>query len=153
MNLRTVTIWTTGLALFLTMVLPIRCFWVGEGITFCLLLWLFSGSPLVVSLVIACKLKFVFGDKLEPAVAPNLVLLFSTIAYAIWYAYMLYCVFTSCDGLAVFGLFGIAIFSLPVMFPVWIIALILDAYRPHPGTARGIAASSDNPVVSVREKT
>jgi len=149
-DLRMETIWITGLALPLTMILPAIVFQnligspiagkhileaIFDGLLFSSLLWFCSGSPLAVSFVIA--------KKLGPAVTPNLILLFSTITYGIWYIYVLHDVFTSTYKFAVFGLFGIGCFSFPVMFFVWVIVLYLDASlnsEKEPGVNDGSAS-------------
>jgi len=123
-QLRTVTIWTTGLMLLLTMIIILPVFErFGAGdifgdIFFASLLWFLSGSPLAVSFVVA--------RKLGPTVIPNHILLISTIAYGAWYIYVLHDVFTSTYKFAVFALFGIGCFAFPVMFVAWVVSLYLD---------------------------
>ena len=116
MNLRNVTIWTTGLMMFGILVY----LWVYFGnMAFACFLWLFSGTPLLVSFVAA---KFI-----ETRIS-IVILLLSTIAYGFLYASVWYEYHTSIDGLAIFGIFSVCIVSLPMQIPAWIIVLILDSY-------------------------
>jgi len=80
------------------------------------LIWLLSGSPMLVSLIIAVKSKHNFSLSL---------LLVSTIAFAIWYGYVLYVSLshTHFPGLAIVVT---GVMSLPVMIPAWITVLILN---------------------------
>jgi len=139
MNLRTVTIRTTGMMLIVTISVPtilVTGYLEQNGvvgtifiITF---LWLFTGSPLAISLVVARKLK--------SATVPNLILLISTIAYSIWYVFVFCRVFTDSDAQAGLGLLAIGIVALPAMIPAWVAALILNWFyatkTPDPGTSR-----------------
>ena len=111
--------------------------WVYFGMVFACLLWLFSGAPLLVSFVAA---KFI-----ETRIS-IVILLLSTVAYGFLYASVWYEYHTSIDGLAIFGIFGFCILSLPMLIPAWIIVLILDSYyakksATDPGTARSTATS------------
>jgi len=144
MKLRTVTIWTTWLLLLVTIVAPVLYylayelrgthFSIGAVFSFCFtyaLIWLFSGSPMLVSSIFALFLKHPVS---------LIVLLVSTIGYGLWFVY------GWCQALdrncCMSGLFllSIAPGSLPVMIPAW----ILVAYRhvccdqktnDHPDTA------------------
>jgi len=138
MNFRTVTIWTTGLALILTLILPARCVFNGDDVFFVFMLWFLSSFPLVISFIIA--------RTLEPIIVPNLILFLSTIAYGIWYVYVLYGTVTCCYALAALAPFCIGILALPVMFLVWIIALIFNACLSSSGT--DIPGSFDTTVIS-----
>ena len=117
MNLRNVTIWTTGVMMLLVAVLPSVFLWWHDNIALALVVWVFSGSPLVISFVSAINVERHL----------SLIILFvSTIAYCILYIFQWYAVLSSSDGLAVFGLFAIGIFASPVMIPAWIAAYVLD---------------------------
>ena len=99
-------------------------------------LWLLSGSPLLVSFIISKKLRYT---------APAIILLGSTILYAVWYAFILYLTFYAKDLTLTIVVVGL--FSLPVLIPAWIVALLLNAYyvkksSTDPGTARSTATSS-----------
>jgi len=140
MRLRTVTIWTTGLMVVVPMIVPTIWFLFFSGKNFrdanvidtiiseCMLLWCFSGPPLVVSFIIAMILK---------NNSSSLILLVSTVAYGIWYFYLLHFALTA-GYLAVIALAYVGIFSLPVMIPVWIIVLLLNRHyfkmTHNPGT-------------------
>ena len=122
MNLRNVTIWTTGLALIGTIIFPYllddvslfhpRIF---EIIFSATLIWLLSGSPLLVSFVLAIMLR----DKNSSD-----ILLASTIFYGICYG--LACCVALFEFMGTILLLGIGIMSLPVMIPVWVIAYVSD---------------------------
>ena len=134
MKLRTVTIWTTGLMLLLTTAVPVLLFLggylqTGDGmmasIVIAVLLWSFSAPPLIVSLMMAWKLK---------EGMPSVVILVTTIAYGVLYVCG-WCVqwfMTSRDT----GIWFLGVLVLPVMIPVWIVVLILNASLPDPGKAR-----------------
>jgi len=80
-------------------------------------LWLFSGSALIVSLIIAIKLK---------SAVPSFILLASTIVYGFWYAYLWYGAVTG--GSCMDGMFLLYIVpgSLFFMIPAWIAAFIIE---------------------------
>jgi len=139
MNLRNVTIWTTGVMLVATIIAPyIVAPYVhglspygryGTNITViitaiiilrCLLLWLFTGSPLLVSFIIAIKLKLADG--------PNLILLASTIVYGIQAVYGW--IMATSGGGCMAGMFVVYIApgSLLFMIPAWIIVLRLNRH-------------------------
>ena len=160
MNLRNVTIWTTGVmmvAIFVApfVILPNTEGLVGMILTMILALqcWLcFAGSPLLVS--------FVLARTYEPRTS-CIILILSTIAYGVWYFYMVYSQSASGWTLlphrelqAISVLIGIL--SLPMMIPAWITVLLLDAEyanklldaeyankTPNPGTT---AAPSSPPL-------
>ena len=150
MNLRTITIWTTALMLivaifapflnlgrnfggFAQLPIPIEMIIptifgrliisLGMAIFFLLL----TGSPLVVSLIIARKLK--------PFIVPNFILLVSTIVYAMLFSY--WWSLATDGGSCMNGIFVcyIAPSSLPVMIPVWIIAVVLNRHYVKKVTA------------------
>jgi len=147
MNLRNVTKWTTLLLLIVTVAVPIYGivilafgFHVNEmGLTNAIALasffWLFSSSPLVVSLVIA--------DKVEHD-SPAIVLLGSTIGYGVFYIYALFQTFFV-DGWMILGVCLAGIVMLPVLLPCWIIALRWNRYyatkTPDPETAASTPSS------------
>ena len=134
MNLRTATILATAVMLFLTTAMPVLLFLggflrTGDGrmasIVIAALLWLFSAPPLIVSLMMAWKLK---------EGMPSVVILVTTIAYGVLYVCG-WCVqwfMTSRDT----GIWFLGVLVLPVMIPVWIVVLILNASLPDPGKAR-----------------
>ena len=127
MNLRNVTIWTTGVILSITIAVP--CLinasqrWQGDvsKVLYTLwevgFLWLLSGSPLLVSFIIAIKSRRNIASA---------VLLVSTITFAIWYGYMLHFALWSGEYLSILAILYIGIFSLPVMLPAWIATLVLN---------------------------
>ena len=144
MNLRNVTIWTTGVILFLTQVVATHRFVLNANVYYVidniildtLILWLFSGSPLLISFVIAMKSKHNTSSS---------ILLVATIIYVFLYAYAMYQLFYAyLGGLA---LLAVGIVSLPVMIPAWIAALLLNRYyatkTPDPGTAASTPSSPD----------
>lgn len=123
MHLRTITILITGLMLIATFIVPcILCvhrppqsvrdigdIWV---------LWVASGSPLVVSFILATILRHRMS---------SIILLVSTMTYSVWYASTLPVV--SFEHWGAFDiLYFLGVWSLPVMIPAWIISLIFDAY-------------------------
>ena len=120
MNLRAVTIWTTGITFFLTSLLPawLICVTGEPALTFIIasLFWFFSSAPSLVSLGIACCLKSDRSLK---------VILGATIVYVLLYIIGLSLFFT---GLTEDGtwLVVVGILFLPTMIPVWIIALVLN---------------------------
>ncbi len=135
MNLRTATIGTTTVMLIGTVVAPYILLQVGvfqphgfaEDIGFATGLWMFSGSPLLVSLVLALKLKY------DPS---TVVLLVSTIAYGAWYIMVCYASFDGYLGILV--LYAVGILSLPVMIPAWVSAGFMEwkaKSNTRPGTA------------------
>ena len=125
MNLRSVTIWTTGVALIGTIVFPYLLGDVSlfhpllfEIILSCTLIWLLSGSPLLVSFFLAIMLRHKTSSE---------ILLASTIFYGICYS--LACCVALFEFMGTILLLGIGIMSLPVMIPVWISALRANAYN------------------------
>ncbi len=137
MSLRTVTIWMTGVVLVGTAVVPSSPMLFAPNLNFTNFIshivgnCVYTGWPLVVSLFIAKKLKYHI---------PAIILLVSTIAYGILYAFSVYLIFKSpCPYMAII-LFTISIWSLPVTYPAWAIARALDEYyygleALNPGTA------------------
>jgi hypothetical protein len=120
MNLRKVTIWTTGVMLIATLILPCRFFTIAPVQSFGTMqtfsfVWLTSGSPLVVSFILAKVLKYHIS---------SIIILASTIAYSIWYICVLPTVFFEDFGVLV--LLCVAILSLPVMIPAWIAAIVIE---------------------------
>ena len=105
-----------GAVLLLTVILHV-CY-LGHG-AFALVAWIFSGTPLVISLIITASVKS--RDSL-------LILLVSSIAYSIWFVYMWheFTIGIKGCGLAALILFGIGPLSLPVMGPAWFFALVLN---------------------------
>ena len=135
MNLRTITIWTTGLMIIVTFVVPSFCVFVTEGartnfstITMSAitifnilygmtLLWWFSGSPMAVSFIIARKLKY---D------TPIFILFVSTIAYCFLFVYSQF-QYLAATGGCMSALWLLTPFSsLFWLIPVWITAIMLN---------------------------
>ena len=112
MNLRNVTIGTTLLLLIATTVFPVM---LAVWIPF---VWFLSSLPLVVTLVIACKVEHN---------GPNMILLGSTIVYATWYLFALFQTYFV-DGWMLLGVVLAGIVMFPVMFPAWIAAIVLNRY-------------------------
>jgi len=151
MKLRNVTIWTTGLVLIVTVILPYLLICIDvipfhgfDTIGTIILIWGYSSLPLIISLVIAKRLKHDI---------PALLLLGSTFVYGLWYAFAFYSFAVSSAGLACLMIFAVGILSLPVMIPAWITALLLNSYyvkksSTDPGTTRrdtSLAAPSPAP--------
>jgi len=155
MNLRNVTIWTTGVMLLLTIAVPVIILFC-EGnrrpvvdnivlsVFFGLLFWsVFGGLPFVISYIIAKKLKYVISA---------VILLCSTIACGVWYFYALYGMLFV-DTRTFFGSQFLNVEWLPAMTPVWIsfmipswtIALLLNVVcantTPDPGTTASTPSS------------
>ena len=127
MIIRAVTFWITLLVLLLTIAIPIILNFGGylrggrmtdhfvdkTGGT--ALLWLFSGSPLLVSCLVAKNLKYAI---------PSLILLMSSLVYAIFYVWVVYqFVF---DMLGFLVLFLVGFVSLPVLIPVWGVTTVFE---------------------------
>lgn len=139
MNFHAITIWTTLTALIASIIAPYvvapfayglspyQAFSTNSMVLFPILvvfaatiLWLLSGSPLLVSYIIAKKLK--------SFVIPNLVLLVSTIAFCIYSVYSW--IMAIAGGGCMSGLFVVSIASCSVlwMLPAWIVALKLNSW-------------------------
>jgi hypothetical protein len=92
-----------------------------DSITVPLLSWLFNGSPLLVSFILSIALKHRI---------PAIILLVSTIAYGIWFFYVFanvsYLFLWLSYGTALLALFIVGPFSLPVMIPAWIAAIVIE---------------------------
>ena len=134
MNLRNVTIWTTGMLMLMPLIIPaVFMFpsWGSENvedlINVPIVCWIFSGTPLFFSLVLVKKLE----HKISTA-----VLLLATTAYGIWFAFVSLQVSSAISagecGCIVMRLFIVGPLSLPVMLPVWTIALVTNRYRVKP---------------------
>ena len=147
MNLRTVTTWTTGVMMILALLIPagillytgfaeaiayppvpgvvgyiiILTFFVAHVMALSPIIWLFSGTPLLVAYILAKKLKY------KPS---TVILLVSSIAYGIWFtsvsAYLSdYGIGRLSTCVQLLTLIGPC--SLPVMLPCWIVALRLNS--------------------------
>ena len=138
MKLRNVTIWTTGLTLIASIIVPILLEFFFGGVVFWHILWLTNGLPLFFSFLIAKKLEHKI---------PVVILLVSIITYGIWYGFgILFAIIwhgmidRSDDILGIISLLSVCFLSLFALIPAWIIALILDSYyekktATDPGTA------------------
>jgi len=124
MNLRSISIWTTGVMLIVTVAVPTLLIF---GITlghhirmieaeFAVLLWFASSTPLLISYFVSRNLQYALS---------TLILLFSTIVYSIAYAWVLYLAFFI-DGMMLILLLYIGVASLSVMIPAWITALVIE---------------------------
>ena len=141
MNLRNVTIGTTGVMMVGTIFTPCIydiCFFVFlpflrvpmavsgwmDILFFCVPVWLFSSTPMLVSFMIARTVNL--------RILSNLILLVTAIAYGIFYVLMLSFVIPdiSPEAPAVVMFMAFGILSLPVMIPAWIIALVLNRHYP-----------------------
>ena len=124
MNLRIATIWTTKAMLLLTTAYHvyfaafIPCAHITASPSF---LWFSSAFPLIISFIIAKRLKHPLSLN---------ILFYSTIAYTIWYVYILY---EPLRNLLTYGyrmdsldIFFVGFFSLPVMIPVWFAAVRMN---------------------------
>ena len=129
MTLRTVTIWTTGVVLLLTILVPIVLFCYASynlivserldqlgSVVYLFLLWFSSTFPLVASYFIARYLKM--GISLA-------VILGSTIVYALVYVHGLYIMFFV-NGMMFFWVMFTGMLLLPAMIPVWFVACTVD---------------------------
>jgi hypothetical protein len=121
MNLRTVTIWTTGLMLIGTVVLPFM--WLDltwDDVVFFSVFWFFNGSPLVVSFVVVIMLRH------NTSAA---ILLVSTIVYGLWYVSAWYGILDANEitfvGFVILC-FASGLLDFSVMIPVWTIVIKLD---------------------------
>ena len=147
MNLRNMTIWTTGLLMLVPLVMPVVFMFPSWGvedvedlINVPILCWLFSGTPLLCSLVLAKKLKYRIS---------TVILLFTTIIYGISFVAMSLHVYSAISaggcGCGVIRLFLVGPLSLPVMIPAWMTAILLDNHyatkTPDPGTAASTPSS------------
>ena len=140
MNLRTVTIWTTGLMLSVTIVVAVSVAhnsYSSKGMGAVMLatcaVWLFTGSPLAVSFIITCKSK---------RIPPLVVILASIIIYGVFYGWGYTCMESE---FAPLSLVTANTCSLSVMIPAWIIVLLLNwryvTKTPEPGMERSTAVS------------
>ena len=147
MNLRNVTIRTTGVMLIGTILLPYVYTFTSTpgfllppsstiitsiGIVLCgsSVLWLFSGSPMLVSFIVAKKLKYN---------VPFLILFVSTVAYGCLFV-SAQCLFLTDTNSCTRGFWLLMpLSSLWWMIPTWVTALLLNRYyatkTPDPGTA------------------
>jgi len=133
MNLRNVTIWTTGVMTAVSIAMPIvfwsYFFWRMEelgdvnklfslqGLIALGLWWLFSGSPLLVSFLIAFLIKKRISI---------IVLLVATTVYGILFACVWGLMFIFPAPIVMILACGIGIATLPLMLPAWITAYVLD---------------------------
>ena len=135
MNLRNVTIWTTGVMTAVSIATPIVFFvyflWRMEefsdvnklfslsGLIGLGCWWLFSGSPLLVSFLIALLVKKRISI---------VVLLVATTVYGILFACVWGLMFIFPAPIVMILAGGIGIAMLPIMLPAWIVALVLNSY-------------------------
>ena len=127
MNLRNVTIWTTGVMLIMPIaapfavtlfLAPVSGFDLLGSIIAGILHYPFGCAPFVISFILARKLK----NK-----ASGGILLVSTIACAVWCVIMWKEALCMGEGSLVGTFFGFdAILSLPVMLLAWILAYVLN---------------------------
>ena len=129
MNLRSVTIWTTGVMMVLPIVAPVGGSYFAYldgmnndvnivfGFTVGILHFIFGCPPFVISFVLAKKLK--------NNVSAGIILI-STIAWGVWYVVYWWEGASWSASTLVVVFFGATILSLPVMLPAWITALILN---------------------------
>ena len=154
MTLCTVTFWTTLLLLLVTIAVPYVYLFDKDAFSMdfsttlasimtvtdfilvafvlvlcCSILWLLTGSPLLVSLLIARKLKYAF---------PAFILLVSTIVYGLWFGFIFHQQFAdSSEFLLPYIVIGSIIFMLPTWCLSWRInACFVDRYQSNPRTAR-----------------
>jgi len=136
MNLRTISIWTTAVMWLLTVVLLTLSFFydlpkdnLDESITMVIkglpIVFMFSGCPLIGSLIITVSLKYRM---------PILMLFVSTIVYGFLYILIAFIIFSVRVGDVCGMLLNVGILSLPIMIPVWIIALVIDYHKKNPLT-------------------
>ena len=124
MNLRNTTIWTTGLAILITTILPIlhlhdivlSRYAIIHGVKPVMFLWLTGCLPLFISFFISISLKYEI---------PAATLFFPTTLYGIvciWFSYLGFIA----SSWALCALPYIAVWSLPIMIPAWITAYFVD---------------------------
>ena len=89
------------------------------------IVFMFSGCPLIGSLIIAVSLKYRM---------PILMLFVSTIVYGFLYILIAFIIFSVRVGDVCGMLLNVGILSLPIMIPVWIIALVIDYHKKNPLT-------------------
>ena len=137
-NLRRTTIWTTGVMMIATMILPTIWMWPGilhtfyEPVLMTFMMWCLTGSHLFVSFIIAVQVK---------ARISTIILLISTLVYGTviccaWGWGFLNPHIAEDYG---YSIMSIGMWSLTVMIPVWIAALILNwraEYRTLPPGGR-----------------
>ena len=120
MNLRTVTIWTTGVVLIFTVFLWIYAFGLWMPPLNLLLAYLFLHPSILL-------INLFFALKLERNV-PQICLLVATGIYGIWTTWLVILLvsipdpFVAMIGAIYFG----GIMTLPVIFPLWFIATYSD---------------------------
>jgi len=81
------------------------------------IVFMFSGCPLIGSLIIAMTLKYR---------VPIFILFVSTIVYGFLYIIVAFIIFSVRVGDVCGMLLNVGILSLPIMIPVWIATLLLD---------------------------
>ena len=93
-----------------------------EAFFFMSMLWLVSGAPMLISFVIARKLK--------SATIPSVILLTLTVAFGLWFIFWFIYWWSlvipdprGCNG---FIILGIGLGSLWWMLPTWIVVLVLN---------------------------
>jgi len=89
------------------------------------IVFMFSGCPLIGSLIITVSLKYRM---------PILMLFVSTIVYGFLYILIAFIIFSVRVGDVCGMLLNVGILSLPIMIPVWIIALVIDYHKKNPLT-------------------
>jgi hypothetical protein len=148
MNLRKVTIWTTGAMLIGTVVVSFSVAFLLENFTnkvgHAVFIWFLNGLPVLVSFFVAREIKFEI---------PAVILLVSAIAYGLLYVLGLCGNIFDPGNLGNVLWFYLGIWTFPIAFPTWILVLRLNTYYikrvAHPGTAA--APSSPAPFESLEE--
>ena len=143
MNLRSVTIWTTGLMLIAPIIIPNVCLSVMDSsrtnsstpLYDMTVLGLLSVSPMVVSFIVARRLKYDI---------PALILLVSTITFCFLFVYSQCGYLADSGGNCMQALWLFTPFvSLYWLIPTWIVVLLLNSYyvKKNAGAGTDIPAS------------
>jgi hypothetical protein len=107
---------------------------VDNSIILPLFIWLFSGSPLLVSFVLTIVLK---------SRESTIILLVSTIIYGVWFALLSVGILLDGCGCAFFVFYAIGLFALPGMLLLWIAADIVDRRYQEKALYEAVASSTD----------
>ena len=95
---------------------------------------LFCGFPPIVSIVLSTKLKNPFS---------HILLVITSFLYGVWFAYLMYDAFyLNRDALSGVVLFCVGIFALPVLLPLWILAIIVEVLFKKSTSGPGAAFCS-----------
>jgi len=99
-----------------------------------LFLWLFTGSPLAVSLLIAIKMRYI---------VPSLILLFSTVVYGLWYVFCWFAAMNGGSCMAGMSVVCMVPFSLPWMILVWGLAVSANSSYVKEANSESVFAQNE----------